>query len=124
MLSHPTRAPEEGVACASEGSPLDADGGPSRSRRLIVGLVLAAIVGLFATRCLQVARTDSITCDEATHLVHCLHYWMTGDDLTMWELGAPRLPHAMGALASYLGLEPAGLLPAVQLMHKSPSVRQ
>jgi hypothetical protein len=30
----------------------------------------------------------------------------------MWELGAPRLPHAVYALASYAALRPAGLLPA------------
>ncbi len=82
-----------------------------RAQRLVVGLLLAVILGVFASRCVSVARTDSITCDEATHLVHCLHYWMTGDDLAMWELGAPRLPHAMGAFASYLTLRPEGLLP-------------
>lgn len=99
MLDHPPRVAAEST---------DRGG---RTRRIFVGLAMAVVVGVFALRCVQVARTDSITCDEATHLVHCLHYWMTGDDLAMWELGAPRLPHALGAYASYLALRPEGLLP-------------
>ena len=85
----------------SSAAPSDRPDAGSRARPIVVALALAAILGVFAARCAEVARSDSITCDEATHLVHCLHYWMTGDDLAMWELGAPRLPHALGALASY-----------------------
>jgi 4-amino-4-deoxy-L-arabinose transferase-like glycosyltransferase len=72
---------------------------------------MALILALFAARCARTAVHDSITCDEGTHLVHCLHYWMTGDDLAMWKLGAPRLPHALGAGAAFLALRSAGLLP-------------
>lgn len=78
---------------------------------LIVVLGLSVILGLFAARAWDVARRDSITSDETTHLVRTLHYWMTGDDLGMWELGAPRLPHALYGLASYTVLKTAGLLP-------------
>jgi hypothetical protein len=77
---------------------------------LLAGAALAAIVALFAFRCGSVAWTDSITSDETTHLVHSLHFWMTGDDLSMWELGAPRLPHIGYGLASYLVLRGEGLL--------------
>jgi hypothetical protein len=87
-------------------------------------MALAAIVGGFAARCVAVARADAITCDEATHLVHCLHFWMTGDDLAMWELGAPRLPHALGALASYAALEPAGLLPTERGADLEPALER
>ncbi|HEU5116129.1 MAG TPA: glycosyltransferase family 39 protein, partial [Isosphaeraceae bacterium] len=81
--------------------------------RLAVGLGLVLVVGLFAGRCWDVARRDAITSDETTHLTHSLHYWITGDDLEMWELGAPRLPHLAYGLASYLALRPSGALPAV-----------
>lgn len=75
---------------------------------LALGLVLA----LFAARASWVASNDAITSDEVTHLVHCLHFWITGDDLEMWKLGAPRLPHSLSALASYVCLRPAALLPS------------
>jgi hypothetical protein len=83
----------------------------SAGKRVWVTIGLGLVCAAFAARDLGVARTDSITPDEATHLVHCLHYWMTGDDLRMWELGAPRLPHIVYAGASYLGLRSGGLLP-------------
>jgi 4-amino-4-deoxy-L-arabinose transferase-like glycosyltransferase len=74
-------------------------------------MALVVLCAAFAVRCGWIATHDAITSDETTHLVHCLNYWMTGDDLGMWRLGAPRLPHAANALASYLALRPAGLLP-------------
>src|SRR5690242_14308225 len=82
-----------------------------RGRRLApVGL--AVVLVAFAARGLDVAWQYSITSDETTHLTHCLHFWMTGDDLSMWELGTPRLPHLLNALPSYLALRQARLLPA------------
>lgn len=86
--------------------------GARSRRRGGVAILLALILVGFAARCFWIAGVDAITCDEATHLVHCLHFWMTGDDLSMWELGAPRLPHVLAALPSYLSLKLAGLLPA------------
>ncbi|CAN0515369.1 unnamed protein product, partial [Phaeothamnion confervicola] len=50
----------------------------------------------------------SITSDETTHLTRSIHFWMTGDDLGMWELGAPRMPHMLGGLPSYLALSARG----------------
>ncbi len=85
-----------------------------RLRRLLVAAALAVVMGLFAARCAWIARVDSITSDESTHLVHALHYWMTGDDLEMWELGAPRLPHLLNALPSYLVLRHSGRLPRAE----------
>lgn len=79
--------------------------------RLAIALAFAAVASAFAARCWDVARRDSITSDETTHLTRSLHYWMTGHDLGMWELGAPRLPHLAYGLASYIALRPAGLLP-------------
>ncbi len=87
--------------------------GRSKVRLLLAGLGLSLILGVFAARCWPLARSDSITSDETTHLTHLLHYWTTGDDLAMWELGAPRLPHAAYGLASYLALRANGLLPPV-----------
>ena len=81
------------------------------SRRAWVAPVLAILVVAFAARCAWIARADSITSDESTHLVHALHYWMTGDDLGMWELGAPRLPHLLNAWPTYLVLRHSGRLP-------------
>jgi 4-amino-4-deoxy-L-arabinose transferase-like glycosyltransferase len=78
-------------------------------RRAMIGL--AVVLAAFAARAFDAARTASITGDESTHLVHCLHFWMTGDDLAMWELGAPRLPHLLYSLPSYLALRQADLLP-------------
>jgi hypothetical protein len=74
-----------------------------------VGLV--AVLAVFGARAMDMARSISIAGDEATHLTHSLHFWMTGDDLAMWELGAPRLPHVLYALPSYLALRQANLLP-------------
>ena len=79
-------------------------------RRLAVALALAAILGIYAARCLAVAGTDSITSDESTYLIHGLHYWSTGDDLGLWELGTPRLPHLIHTWGSYQALRWAGLL--------------
>ncbi len=83
-----------------------------RPRAVSIVLVLTGIIALFVARTWQVARTDSITSDETTHLVHTLHLIRTGDDLGMWELGAPRLPHALGGLATALALRSAGMFPA------------
>ena len=80
-------------------------------RRWLVTTALTTLVVLFAARGIRIAATDSITSDESTHLVHSLHWWMTGDDLGMWELGAPRLPHLLNALPSYLTLRHSGRLP-------------
>jgi hypothetical protein len=87
---------------------------PSRPPRRLaaVALALALIASSFAARSWMVARHDAITSDESTHLVHILHYGMTGDDLAMWELGAPRLPHLLGGLATYRALSAAAMLPA------------
>ncbi len=79
----------------------------------VVAVGLVVILTVFAVRAWDVARRDSITSDETTHLVRTLSYWMTGDDLGMWELGAPRLPHALYGLASHRVLRAAGLLPAL-----------
>ncbi|HEX8200915.1 MAG TPA: hypothetical protein VF590_10525, partial [Isosphaeraceae bacterium] len=73
--------------------------------------VLAVVLGVFAARCVGQARTHAITSDESTYLTHALHYWMTGDDLGLWELGTPRLPHLAAGLASYWSLGQAGMLP-------------
>jgi hypothetical protein len=86
----------------------------SRRGAVLAGAGLALVLALFAGRCARTALRDSITCDESTHLVHCLHHAMTGDDLEMWKLGAPRLPHALGASASYAALRAGGLLPAIE----------
>lgn len=81
-----------------------------RTRRLAcVGLIV--VLAVFGVRAMDVTRSTSIAGDETTHLTHCLHYWMTGDDMAMWELGAPRLPHVLYALPSYLALRQADLLP-------------
>src|SRR5262245_41515722 len=83
---------------------------PVRRRGLIV-LGLTLIVSVFVLRCLDVAHSDSITSDETTHLVHCLHYRMTRDDLKMWELGAAPFPHALGGVASSAAMGHAGVWP-------------
>jgi hypothetical protein len=83
-----------------------------RARRWAIGLGLLLVLGVFTARCVGVACTSSITSDESTHLVHGLHYWLTGDDLRMWELGTPRLPHLVDSWASYQALSWAGLLAA------------
>lgn len=79
--------------------------------RARIAILLVLMLGGFAGRCCWIARGDAITCDEATHLVHCLHFWMTGNDLDMWELGAPRLPHMLAAFPAYLSLKTRGILP-------------
>lgn len=87
---------------------------PSRARGgawALLAIGVAGIFGLFAARCARTALDTSITSDESTHLVHSLHLYLAGDDLEMWKLGAPRLPHALGGFASYLALRPTGLLP-------------
>jgi 4-amino-4-deoxy-L-arabinose transferase-like glycosyltransferase len=94
------------------GSPHLAPGRSVVTRRVVVALTLGVILGVFAVRCARAALRDSITSDESTHLVHTLHFWLTGDDWEMWKLGAPRLPHALGALASFAALRPTGLLPS------------
>jgi hypothetical protein len=76
-----------------------------------VTATLALVVVVFAARCLLVATGDAITTDETTYLTHGLHFWATGDDLAMWELGTPRLPHLIHALPSYLALRLAHMMP-------------
>ena len=78
--------------------------------RLAVAIGLGLILAIYAARGLAVARVDSITSDESTYLLHGLHFWATGDDLELWELGTPRLPHLIHAAGSYLALRQAGLL--------------
>src|SRR5947209_19985257 len=63
----------------------------SRRTSVLVAAGMAVVLVVFSARCWQVAVTDSITSDESTHLTHCLHYWATGDDFSMWELGSARL---------------------------------
>ncbi len=70
------------------------------------------LLGAFAGRCTAIAWNDSITSDEVVYLTHGLHFWMTGDDLGMWELGTPRLPHVLSGLAPYLVLRSADGLPS------------
>jgi 4-amino-4-deoxy-L-arabinose transferase-like glycosyltransferase len=79
------------------------------AKSVAIAVGFAAVLTLFGARCVQIARADSITSDESTYLAHSLHYWMTGDDLDMWELGSPRLPHTLNALASCAALRPLGL---------------
>ncbi|MDB5349509.1 MAG: hypothetical protein JWN86_756 [Planctomycetota bacterium] len=86
--------------------------------RLAVAAVLVAIFGIFGARCWPVARGDAITSDETTHLIRVLNLFQNGDDLAMWELGAPRLPHVMGGYASYLALRADGMMPASADMEK------
>lgn len=77
--------------------------------RIVAACVLLAIGGTFVLRCLPVVRGDSITSDETTHLTHIFHLLRNGDDLSMWELGAPRLPHLLGGAASYYALRSVGI---------------
>ena len=85
---------------------------PHRIRtRLGIAIGLALIIAIFAARCWPSARWDSITADETTHLVHVLNLLHNGDDLAMWELGAPRLPHVLGGMASYAALRDAHIIP-------------
>ena len=81
------------------------------ARRLVAMTALAVVLAGFAARCTWIAATDSITSDEYTHLLRTLHFWQTGDDLGMWELGTPRLPHILNALPTYLVLKHSGRLP-------------
>jgi 4-amino-4-deoxy-L-arabinose transferase-like glycosyltransferase len=83
----------------------------SRRRRALVHVGLAVVLGVFVTRCVGQARSSAITSDESTYLTHALHFWMTGEDLDLWELGTPRLPHLAAGLASYGVLGRAGMLP-------------
>jgi hypothetical protein len=82
---------------------------PTRAR-WVVASGLAVVFALFGARCVGVARSSSITSDESTHLVHGMHFWLTGDDLGMWELGTPRLPHLVDSYASYQALRAAGMV--------------
>ena len=95
--------------CRTLTGPVDRPTG--RAGRALATAALAAILALFAARCTWIAATDSITSDEYTHLLRTLHFWQTGDDLGMWELGTPRLPHILNALPSYLVLRHSGRLP-------------
>ena len=111
-MSTPTLSVPESATSARPGRRILAARAPRpRWRRPIVAAALTLIVLGFAARCAGIARVDSITSDESTHLVHSLNFWMTGDDLEMWELGAPRLPHLLNALPSYLLLRHSGRLP-------------
>jgi hypothetical protein len=80
----------------------------ARSRLLVV-VSLSLILGVFAVRCLPVIRADAITSDETTHLNHIFSLLHNGDDLSMWDLGAPRLPHLLNGLASYAMLKRIGI---------------
>lgn len=93
--------------------PLTEPVGPRAGRAggVLATAALVATLALFAARCTWIAATDSITSDEYTHLLRTLHYWQTGDDLGMWELGTPRLPHVLNALPAYLVLRHSGRLP-------------
>lgn len=83
-----------------------------RTRATIAALLgLALVLGAFSVRCFRVIRADSITADESTYLEHALHDRITGDDLDMWGLGSPRLPHLLGAQLAYWALRDAGLVP-------------
>lgn len=93
-------------------------------RRLAIGSALALILAVFAVRCFLVARSTSITPDEVTHLTRCLHFWATGDDQSMWELGTPRLPHIASAGVSYIALHQAGMMPPPPDREKVPAIRQ
>jgi hypothetical protein len=87
---------------------------PESRARAASPLILASLVAIglaFAWRAGNVARTDAITSDETTHLIHTLGFWATGDDQSMWELGTPRLPHVLAGGASYLALRAKGLMP-------------
>lgn len=97
---------------------------PMRLPVWAVAVGLSLILGTFAIRCVGVARSYSITSDESTHLTHCIHYWETGDDLRMWELGAPRLPHVLSAWASDLALHQAGILPAPAGVDRQTAITQ
>jgi len=81
-------------------------------RTWIVVISLMAILGTFAARCFDAARASSVTCDESIYLSASLHIWITGDDLGMWRLGVPRLPHLINSSVIYLVLRQAGALPA------------
>lgn len=74
---------------------------------LMIGLIAFA----FTARTALVANRDSITWDEATHLSHTLHFWGTGDDRAMWDLGTPRLCHLIDALPSAVALRLSGHWP-------------
>lgn len=110
MSTAALRTPPEAAArprTALQPSPCPA---PRRlGSRVAVGVTLLVIVGAFAARCFDVARRDSITSDETTHLVHVFHGLRNGDDLAMWELGAPKLPHLLGGAASYAALRAVGI---------------
>ena len=80
------------------------------ARTVLVFVTLTCVLGAFGWRCARIAWNDSITSDESTHLIRLLNYWRTGDDLAMWELGAPRFPHALYARASAAALRP-GMMP-------------
>ncbi len=109
-MDAPTR-PVPGIAPAHRTYQRPAPEPRWRARRLFPALGLLVVCALFAARCTRIALTDSITSDESTHLLRCLHYWQTGDDLGMWELGAPRFSHLLNALPSYLVLRHSGRMP-------------
>jgi hypothetical protein len=84
---------------------------PTRLRPWI-GLVLFAIVTVFAARAASTAIAMSLTYDEDTHLARGLYGWSTGQDARFWMLGTPAAPHLLDALPSYCALRWAGKLPA------------
>ncbi len=105
------RSPSSRRVPVTEGTTALEPDRPSLRDRLVTALALAVILTTFAVRAWDVARRDSITSDETTHLTRSLRYWLTGQDPGMWELGAPHLPHLAYGLASYLASRPSGLLP-------------
>ncbi len=79
--------------------------------RLVVVAGLLTIAFVFSARCLQIAWNDSITVDETTHLMRSLYFWQCGDDVEMWSLGTPRMPHLLNAWPTFQALRREGLLP-------------
>jgi Dolichyl-phosphate-mannose-protein mannosyltransferase len=110
--------PARGVATESLPRPVR-----GRARRATAaGFIL--VLAVFTTRCVLVARTDSITSDEATYLTHGLHYWLTGDDLRMWDLGTPRLPHLINAWPAYVALRQQSMLPSADAADRLATITQ
>lgn len=80
-------------------------------KRLVVVASLLTIALVFSARCLQIAWNDSITVDETTHLMRSLYFWQCGDDVEMWSLGTPRMPHLLNAWPTFQTLRREGILP-------------
>jgi hypothetical protein len=94
------------------------------TQRWLIAGCLVLVLAVFTARCLSVAQRDSITSDESTYLTHGLHFWLTGDDLRMWELGTPRLPHLVNAWPSYIALRQQSILPDAEAANRLPTITQ